>query len=51
MPSRLAGTCTTPEKMKVAVIILNPTRRKRRLLKGPKEFREMRDAVHSKSKR
>jgi hypothetical protein len=26
-------------------------RRKRRLLKGPKEFREMRDAVHSKSKR
>ena len=26
-------------------------RRKRRLLKGPKEFRDMRDAVHSKSKR
>jgi hypothetical protein len=26
-------------------------RRKRRLLKGPKEFQEMRDAVHSKSKR
>ena len=25
-------------------------RRKRRLLKGPKEFRDMRDAVHSKSK-
>jgi hypothetical protein len=26
-------------------------RRKRRLLKGPKEFRELRDAVHAKSKR
>jgi hypothetical protein len=26
-------------------------RRKRQLLKGPKEFRDMRDAVHSKSKR
>ena len=26
-------------------------RRKRRLLQGPKEFREMRDAVHSRSKR